>query len=155
MLQAIVGVATENVQPLAGADVPVTLLLDLRKHPRLDEGTPAITEQSNTTMRQTGNPWLPMLTLLSCTLPLHCIHGTRCNPHTTTRHHYLQYSIEERSKVNNPPCLQIWKSFTKHGHGICCLHAGLDVVPVSKFCVALLPGPSMDLHMHDHTISYL
>ncbi len=36
MLQTVVGVAAEDVQPLTGTDVPMTLFLDLLKHPRLD-----------------------------------------------------------------------------------------------------------------------
>ena len=42
VLQAVVGIATEDVQPLTGTDVPVTLLLDLLEHPRLDQSTPEV-----------------------------------------------------------------------------------------------------------------
>lgn len=47
MLQAIVGIAPEDIQPLAGSDVPVSLLLDLGKHPRFDEGSSVIIIQHN------------------------------------------------------------------------------------------------------------
>lgn len=37
MLQAVVGVSLEHLQPLGAGDVPISSLLDLREYPRLDE----------------------------------------------------------------------------------------------------------------------
>lgn len=43
MLEAEVGEVTQDVQALAGGNVPVSALLDLREQPRLDQRTPTKT----------------------------------------------------------------------------------------------------------------
>lgn len=53
VLQAVVAIATEDVQPLTRPDVPVTLLFDLLEDPRLDEGTPETTNQGQQSVEVT------------------------------------------------------------------------------------------------------
>lgn len=41
MLEAVVGEVAQDVQTLAGGNVPVSVLLNLSEEPRLDQRTPA------------------------------------------------------------------------------------------------------------------
>ncbi len=41
VLEAVVGEITQDVQPLSGGNVPVSVLLNLSEEPRLDQRTPA------------------------------------------------------------------------------------------------------------------